>query len=207
MRTVFAGLLVWTAAAPALADTAAESFAMGALGSWTSAEQSYSDAYDWVESETVRIWPDRDDGVWLYQENAILGASPIEPAGAGAKDRPYFQVVIHVRDVGQSSLHTTTYRVADRAAARGAWRDPSAFSEAWLGEVACMGAQEQVAAGYWRGQADCPNTYKGAVRVVSRSVRTPDAKVNWDRGFDAAGALIWGPAEGGYVFKRKGDGE
>ena len=191
----------------AQADTAVR-FAEHAVGAWTSAEQSSDPGYDWVESEMVRIWPDREDGVWLYQENAILGASPDDPdRDDAAKEKPYFQVVIHIRDLGGNQVHTATYRVADRAAAKGAWRTPDAFEPAWLGEVSCMGEMEEVGAGYWRGGTECPNSFRGAVRVVSKSIRSPGAYVNWDRGLDADGNVVWGPPDGGYIFKRKEDAQ
>jgi hypothetical protein len=65
-----------------------------------------------------------------------------------------------------------------------------------------MSTLQRIGEGHYTGAAGCPNAYKGGVRVDSRSVRTPDTYVNWDRGFDADGELIWGPADGGYIFKR-----
>lgn len=196
------GLVACLIAAPAAADTASE-FASDAAGSWSSAEQSVDPGYDWVESEVRRIWPAREDGVWLYQENAIIAASPETSVDGDPKAQPYFQVVVHIQDVGGGALHTTTYKVSDRASAKGAWKMPDAFSPDWLGEVSCMGSMQRVGQGFWRGETTCPNSYKGAARVVSLSVRAPDTQVNWDRGFDAAGNHVWGPADGGYVFERK----
>ena len=206
-------LAVWvlsgSATAKALvsdADPAAEFVAIAA-GSWTSREQSVDPRYDWVESETVRILPDRTDGVWLYQENAILASSPVEAPSPDAKDRPYFQIVIQLRSLGPEVVHSTTYRIDTpeaRAGARGLWKvGGEGFDASWIGGVACMNELRRVAEGFWTGEADCPNTYKGAVRVDSRSVRTPDSYVNWDRGFDAKGQYVWGPVSGGYIFLRK----
>jgi uncharacterized protein (DUF1330 family) len=48
----------------------------------------------------------------------------------------------------------------------------------------------------------CKNTYKGAAYAISRSVLIGQEMVNWDRGFTAAGELAWGPAAGGYRFRR-----
>ena len=205
MKSVFSalsGLLFFALTTQAAADNAV-AFAGQAVGSWSSIEQSADDAYDWVESEVVRIWPDREDGVWLYQENAIIGSGPGNPDTDDRKARPYFQVVVHVRNMGDGTLHTTTYRVADRQAARGAWKRPELFDRDWLGAVSCMGSMTRVGDGFWNGQTVCPNSYKGAVKLLSRSVRAPGVYVNWDRGFDADGRLIWGPKQGGYIFKRK----
>lgn len=202
IRTLFAAAALLTAA-PAAADTA-ERFAAEAVGSWTSVEQSVDPAYDWVESEVVRIWPEREDGVWLYQENAIIGPSPEAKGREGAKAAPYFQVIVQLRDLGGGTVHSTTWRVADRAAVRGAWAgEGTAFGEEVLGDVACMGRMQRVGEGFWHGRGECPNAFRGGVKVDSRSVRAPGRHVNWDRGFDAEGRHIWGPAEGGYIFVRK----
>lgn len=211
--------LTWVAAlgsflaVPAAADTAAD-FAAKVDGGWTSAAQSSDPAYDWVESEWHRVLADREDGVWLYQENVIIASSveDVTPeAEEAARARPYFQVVIHLRDIGDGGLHTTTYRLADaaaREAARGFWTHEGAeFDPAWLGEVACMGEMQRVAKDFWQGGADCPSGYRNAVRLESRAVHAPGYYVNWDRGFDADGAHVWGPADGGYVFKRKETGQ
>lgn len=190
-------------ALPCFAGPAAD-YAAQAAGSWTSIEQSADPAYDWVESEVVRIWPDREDGIWLYQENAIMGASATGSAAGDPKSRPYFQVIIQLRDLGGGQVHSTTWRIADREAVLGGWRaGAKAFGFSVLGEVACMGKLQRVGQKFWQGQAECPNTYKDSVKVDSRTVRAPGVHVNWDRGYDAAGNHVWGPADGGYIFKRR----
>ncbi len=190
---------------------AALDFAALSEGSWTSLAQSADPGYDWVESETVRIMSERGDGVWLYQENAIMAASPDADIPRDAKSKPYFQVVIRLQSLGPDQVHTTTYRLETpeaRSGAKGQWRTGAGvFDPAWVGAPACMGQMRRVAEGYWQGAAECPNTYKGAARVDSRSVRTPDTYVNWDRGFDGEGQNVWGPPRGGYIFKRKGDAQ
>lgn len=196
----------------ALAQQAAEDFAGHAVGAWSSEAQSADPAYDNVYSETIRIFPGREDGAWLLQQNWIIGTSP-DPGWTRddmANTAPYFQVVIQIRDIGGGEVHTTTWRLADddaRAATRQisphAIDGLSRFTEDMLGEVACMGRMQRIADGFWEGAATCPNGYKGGVKVDSRSIRTPDTYVNWDRGFDASGKHIWGPASGGYIFKRK----
>ena len=135
-------------------------------GSFTTAAQAtMSPSYAEVEAEIVRIWPDRDDGVWMYQEQAILAAG----------DKIYKK---------KTPL------------------DGLSPDDLILG--GCANQLERVADGYWRAHiATCPNTYRGATHMTSLSVYTSDTLANWDRGFDAAGNVVWGPEDGGYIFKRQ----
>jgi hypothetical protein len=198
-------LLAGTAlmAAPAMADTPHEAeFANQSVGHWSSKAQSVEEAYSWVDSRTFRILEDREDGVWLYQQNAIVGPDPDSGPEDGSVPPPYFQVVIQFRDMGDGNLHTTTYRMTDRAGGIAFARGEAAFNEEWMGEVACMGTMQRISAGFWSGETECPNNFRGGVKVDSRSIRTPDSYVNWDRGINAEGEHIWGPAAGGYRFER-----
>lgn len=187
---------------PAMAD-AARDFARIATGHWSSIDQADSEEYSWVDSRTWQVMADREDGVWLYQQNAIVGANRQDVPENGVMPAPYFQVVIQFRDMGDGLVHTTTYRLTDRAGPLAFSRgELSAFSPDWIGEASCMGTMKRIAEDYWMGGADCPNSFRGGVRVDSKSIRTRDSYVNWDRGFDVEGKHVWGPASGGYIFKR-----
>ena len=203
MRCLALCAVIASLTAPAFAATPTEAAYLEAtLGTWSTKAQSVSEDYDWVGSQKWQIMTEAENGIWVYQENTIFGANP--DAEVAENPTPYFQVVIHFRDLGDGLLHTTTHRVADRASARAfAKGERQAFDKAWLGDVACMGRMQQVGDGYWSGSATCPNGYKGGVKVESRSVFTPGAFINWDRGFSAAGEQIWGPASGGYIFDKE----
>jgi uncharacterized protein (DUF1330 family) len=72
----------------------------------------------------------------------------------------------------------------------------------------CDAVVTRAGAGRFEGStsgARCRNSYKGATYAISQSVLTADEMVNWDRGFDASGNLAWGPAAGGYRFRRVGE--
>ncbi len=193
-------------AAPALAQTPspAEEFAQLAVGTFSSIDQARSDdRYDVVEAHIVRIWPERADGVWLYQEQAILGDDPAR-LDESARQRPYFQRVVKLETVGPGLVRRTWYELADPRAAIGAWRDPARLQAAQLAASTCFGLVRRVARGFWRGETeDCPTSWRGAVRAQNMSIVTPNAFANWDRGFDAEGRRIWGPEFGGYVFTRR----
>ncbi|MGJ3231684.1 MAG: chromophore lyase CpcT/CpeT [Oceanicaulis sp.] len=197
-----AAALSVAASAAAAAQEPAEELAGVLAGSFTSLEQCATEGWGCVESELVRIWPERTDGVWLYQENAWLGDDP-QSADMSAKQRPYFQRLVRLASDGEGRVLRTIYSLTDPAAVAGAYADPSALTHDMVGEASCSGPVERIAAGYWVADfPTCPSGLRGAVRTHSRSIHTPDSFANWDRGFDPEGNVMWGPASGGYVFKR-----
>jgi hypothetical protein len=91
----------------------------------------------------------------------------------------------------------------------GAWQEPARIAALNPGDLAELAGCDIVIvrAGAGRFEATtvgnhCRNSYKGASYATSQSSLTVDKMVNWDRGFNAAGELIWGPAAGGYQFRR-----
>ncbi|MFA9200856.1 MAG: chromophore lyase CpcT/CpeT [Cypionkella sp.] len=199
-------------AAAAIAATPAEpevaEYISSAVGTFSSEAQHRADPrYDWVEARVVRIWPERTDGVWLYQEQAIVNQSGLAPEAARA--RPYFQFVARVTPLAPGVLRRDNFRVLDGARwLRLAPGDPraGALSPADLAPASCHNRIEKVAIGVFQGRTEsCANGYKGAASMQSLSVATPEMYVNWDRGFDRAGTRVWGPEAGGYVFRRVRD--
>ena len=188
--------------------TLPEDYARTTTGRFSSAEQHAADSrYDVVEVAITRIWPQRTDGVWLYQEQAITSAPGTTPAAARLK--PYFQFVARVVEIAPGVLRRDNFRVRDGAKwlnltpgdARLATLRPDDLAPA-----SCHNRLERIATGVFVGGTEsCTNNFRGAVMMESRSVATRDAYVNWDRGFAADGTRVWGPAGGGYIFKRMAD--
>lgn len=189
--------------AAAALDPALEDYARTVTGRFSSAAQHARDAsFDEVEARIVRIWPERTDGLWLYQEQAVLTRADLTPEQARA--RPYFQFVARVVAVQPGVFRRDNYRVRDGARFAGA--RVAALAPADLMEASCHNRIERVAAGVYAGRTEsCANGYKGAAFMQSLSVATPTSYVNWDRGFDLQGQRVWGPASGGYIFDRVGD--
>jgi len=202
MTFITVAALSLAATAAASAQDPAEELAGVLAGSFTTMEQCVTEGWGCVESELTRIWPEREDGVWLYQENAWLGDDP-ESADPSAKQRPYFQRLVRLAADGDGRVLRTIYSLTDPAAVVGAYADPAMLSADMVGAPSCSGPVERIAAGYWVSDfPTCPSNLRGAVRTHSRSIHTPDSFANWDRGFDPQGEVVWGPAESGYVFKR-----
>lgn len=202
----FAAFILTTSSAFAQITDVTREFANLTAGSFTTAAQAKDDAaYAEVEAEVVRIWPDRTDGIWMYQEQAIIS---YEGKGSPeAKSRPYFQRIFRLMTTGDKILVRENYELADPSVAVGAYKDPAKLASITPKDLilgGCANRIERVAKGYWRANiTTCANTYKDATHMTSLSVYTDDTLANWDRGFDANGKVVWGPEGGGYIFKRK----
>jgi uncharacterized protein (DUF1330 family) len=174
-----------------------------ATGSFTSAAQAATDSrYDEVTWHIREIWPDSPgEARWLYTESWMADAQA-----------PYMQRISSVVERSDGSLLTRRFRLPDASAYVGAWQDPERFSaldpdslvELTGCEAVMVRAGEQRFEGGTRGR-DCANRYKGASYAISRGVLHADGMTNWDRGFSDTGALVWGPAHGGYRFRRVGE--
>lgn len=199
MATIVTGLL----ADPAHAlEPALDAYAAQVIGSFTSLEQSRgSDEHSEVEAEIVRIWPERTDGVWLYQEQAIMDMPQL------GKARPYFQRIGHVYRDADGRFRRDNYELTDPKAFIGAYADPSRFaalSPDQLGEQGCHNILTPIATGYWLSSVEnCANDHRGAAQMFSIGIAEPDGFANWDRGVATDGSHVWGPPSGGYIFRRK----
>lgn len=209
MLGVAAASLVATQASYA-EDSASTAFLLElttlSVGSFSTLDQARRDGrYGVAEAEIVRIWPERTDGVWLFQEQALLGESAAKIDHA-MKARPYFLRVVHSVETAPGVVTRTVHRLKDPARALGAWKlkaPLAGLSPADLEPSECSIVVERIAEKFWRStSAKCPNAYKGAAYAVSLGVSIDGQYANWDRGFAVDGTLVWGPASGGYVFKK-----
>jgi uncharacterized protein (DUF1330 family) len=194
--------LAWLAAAVARAG-ALDDFVRLQIGSFTSEAQAKQDArYDAITWHIAEIWPDGDANErWLYTESWMPGA----PA-------PYMQRISRLRQEADGTIGARRYTLPDAMRFVGAWQEPARFATLKPADLAelhgCDAVIARAGAGRFEGStsgARCRNSYKGASYAISQSVLTADEMVNWDRGFDAGGHLVWGPQVGGYRFRRVGE--
>jgi uncharacterized protein (DUF1330 family) len=205
MPTILAGVLAVAAlvsAAPAGAS-ALDDYLRLQLGSWTSAAQAAQDQrYGTAVWHIAEIWRDAAAKErWIYAESWMEGA-----------EAPYMQRISRLEEQPDGSLLARRFSIPEPSRFVGAWRDPAAFAQLSPGELVEMAGCEAtlVRAGKDRFEGGtqgrrCGNAYKGAAYAVSQTVLTADEMTNWDRGFTADGELRWGPAAGGYRFRRLGE--
>jgi hypothetical protein len=170
-------------------------------GSFSSAAQAGEDEdFRDVRLRVTPIWTERDDGPWLYVEQAM----------ATTPDRPYRQRVYQVADAGDGRFESRIFLLPEPAALVGAGADPSRFgglSPAGLVPrtgctVTLRREGDDAFAGSTSGRA-CPSELRGAAYATSEVRITPREMRSWDRGFDVDGKQVWGAEKGPYVFVRE----
>jgi len=169
-------------------------------GSFSSAEQALADTsyYD-IRLEVAPIWPDRDDGPWLYVEQAV----------ATSLDRPYRQRVYHLVAETETVVRSEIYTLRRPMRFAGAHEDPERFAtmspDSLTHRAGCdvllRRGDEGTLVGGTRGQG-CTSTIEGATYATSEITLSAGRLVSWDCGFDDSGAQVWGAEKGGYVFVR-----
>lgn len=168
-------------------------------GTFSSAVQSADDPqfFD-VTLHMTPIWTDRDDGPWLYVEQAM----------AQYPDRPYRQRVYRLRRVDRDLFESRVYTLPDPPAVIGAWRDEAPLDglgpedlEEREGCAILMRRRGDTFVGSTLARL-CASSLQDATFATSEVLITADGMVSWDRGFDADGRQVWGSTEGGYVFDR-----
>jgi len=169
-------------------------------GAFSSAEQARTDpAFFDIRLVCVPIWEERDDGPWLY----------IEQAAASSARRPYRVRVYHLVDEPGGVVRSDVYTLpGDAQRFAGAWRTPEVFDSIGPGDLelreGCSVFLEREGAffvGGTRGEG-CSSNLGDASYATSEMTLGPDELITWDRGWTASGEQAWGAETGGYVFER-----
>jgi hypothetical protein len=171
-------------------------------GSFTSEAQAAADSnyYD-IRLEMARVWPERDDGYWLY----------VEQATAARLDRPYRQRVYHVTQAEDGSFRSEVFSIPDALRFAGGWKNaeplpgltPDSLEVREGCAVILVWREDEGFVGGTVGKG-CQSDLRGAAYAASEVVVKSDRLVSWDRGLDESGRQVWGARDGGYVFAKKG---
>ena len=200
MRNGLFGLLLASIAAPAVHGDMLDEYMALRVGSFSSEVHARHDArYGVAIWHIGEIWTDNDPSVrWIYTETWMKDA----PA-------PYMQRVSRLEAEPDGTLTARRFYIPDAKAVLGAWEAPDKFGVVKPDDLTelpgCEATIIRAGAGRFEGSTlgnRCKNSFRGASYAVSRSLLAPDGMQNWDRGFSADGELVWGPAAGGYQFRR-----
>jgi hypothetical protein len=171
-------------------------------GSFSSAEQAAADsAYYDIRLEMVRIWPEFSSAHWMYVEQAV----------AGHTEAPYRQRVYRVTQIEDDLFKSEVFTLANPEEHVGAWASDDPLRE--LGpedlelRAGCAVFLRWDSSGEFAGSTigrGCASGLRGAAYATSEVVVGPDRIESWDRGFDDAGAQVWGVEKGAYVFTKQG---
>ena len=169
-------------------------------GSFGSVTQSAEDErYHDIRIRAVRIWGERDDGAWIYIEQAV----------ADALDRPYRQRVYHVTRLAEDLFESRVYALDDPLQHAGCWREERPLAglgpEDLLARQGCAVLLRSVGADRFAGSTLgrlCTSSLRGASYATSEVEVRAEGLTSWDRGFDADGAQVWGAEAGPYRFER-----
>lgn len=168
-------------------------------GSFSSEEQSKNDSdYYSISLEMHRIWENRNDGHWLYVEQAVTTV----------KDKPYRQRIYHIFEE-DGVVKSVIYSIPDEKKFIGGWKDISVFDnlsperlETRKGcEVIIKRKDENTFIGS-TVEKNCTSNLRGATYATTEVIITKDTMISWDRGFDYKDEQVWGATKGGYIFKK-----
>lgn len=168
-------------------------------GSFNSEEQSQNDSdYYNISLEMHRIWNNRNDGYWLYVEQAVTAN----------KDKPYRQRIYHIFE-DNDGIKSVIYSIPDEKNFVGGWKDISLFDklspenlEARDGcEVIIKRKDENTFIGSTVDK-NCTSNLRGATYATTEVVITKDKMISWDRGFNDKDEQVWGAEKGGYIFNK-----
>jgi uncharacterized protein (DUF1330 family) len=187
----------------AQAGTLLDEYVAMQVGDFTSEAQAAQDSrYDVANWHIAEIWgSSKANERWLYTESWIEGA-PV----------PYLQRISRATEQPDGTISVRRYALPEAARFTGGWKDTTLFGRLNRDELAEMAGCDLLVMRAGEGRFEgstvgnrCLNSYKGAAYATSRSVLTAQEMLNWDRGFTADGKLAWGPAAGGYRFRRAGE--
>ncbi len=170
-------------------------------GSFASTAQAAADKdYRDIRLHMTPIWTSREDGRWLYVEQAL----------AEKQEKPYRQRVYRVHQ-DEHGLVSDVYELpGDALAYAGAWRDPALLRgvtpAGLVPRTGCSIRLHRAPDGSYVGTTEhgaCPSELNGAKFATSEVAITPTLLASWDRGFDAAGKQVWGADTGAYQFVKE----
>jgi len=157
------------------------------------------DRYFHISLKMKPIWTDRQDGRWLYVEQAV-GTRP---------EQPYRQRIYQVTAVGADRYASAVYELPDPPAAIGANENPELLADLAVTDLqlrtGCAVMLQRVSDARYAGSTDdkaCLSSLRGATYATSVVEISAAGISSWDQGWDANDVQVWGATAGPYVFDR-----
>lgn len=171
------------------------------LGSFTSSEQAIADtSYFEIELEIVQIWSNRQNGPWMYVEQAV----------ASNKDKPYRQRVYQLIKTEDGKYESVVWTFNNPLRFAGGWKKDNPLEDLTPDSLTirkgCSVVLEWNPEGFYEGSTiknECESNLRGATYATSEVIVKEDRFFSWDRGFNEKGEQVWGAEKGGYVFIKK----
>ena len=165
------------------------------------AQSNTEDAYFHVLLRHGRIWPAREDGEWVYVEQA-MASSPAQP---------YRQRIYQFVPRGHTAWISRIYTLPSPEDAVGAWHDPDKLAGVVPEELSLRSGcdvlvewneRDRAWVGGTRGKG-CESNLRGASYATSEVRIAENVIESWDRGYSKYDAQVWGAVDGPYVFRRE----
>jgi len=169
-------------------------------GSFSSEKQAQADStFLDIRLEMAPIWTEREDGYWLY----------VEQAAASSLERPYRQRVYHVTQVNDSTFSSKVYEIENPLRFAGVWEkqqplaglSPDSLLERTGCEIILTAESDSVFVGSTVDK-NCLSELRGASYATSEVRIDPTGMTTWDRGWTDTDSQVWGSESGGYRFDR-----
>ena len=168
-------------------------------GTFDSFEQSAEDPENFfpIRLVMVPIWEDRDDGPWLY----------VEQAAKAQLDKPYrqrvYRLAAETRGGVRSEVYTLPGKPLDHAGQwklEGVQRGQIKFREGCTIYLTRENSDRYI--GGTRGKG-CKSSLGDAAYTTSEVVVEPELLTSWDRGWTKDDKQAWGATKGPYRFVKK----
>jgi CpeT protein len=169
-------------------------------GSFSSQEQAEQDSnyYD-IRLQMVPIWTDKENGNWLY----------VEQAASWSLDKPYRQRVYQLVGGEGGIINSIIYSIPQPLRFAGVWRESEPLKNLSQDSLqireGCIVLLKKTSPSEYTGTTnnnDCRSNLRGATYATTKVFITEDKIISWDRGIDQIGSQVWGATKGGYIFKR-----
>lgn len=178
-------------------DHALLKFASALIGKYSSKLQSERDtSYFNISLAMTRIWEDRNDGIWLYVEQAV----------AANKNKPYRQRVYKLNHPSDDLFTSEIYTIKNAKDVIGLQdsikkRTILSYDKIELKEGCTV--MMKYADGQYSGGTQgnsCPSDLRGAKYATTKIKMSNKMLESWDQGFDSSDVQVWGATKGGYIF-------